>query len=232
LGTQPVNYTTIGNFSAPSFFTSLRSQQLIPSLSWSYTAGAKYRKLHNTKLSHSLSVNHPTGLKAGQYAQLIFGGYDSSRFTPNSASFTLAGDIDRDIVVGIQSITYSGTTQSTLLTTPKYAFIESTDPNIWLPKDACQAFEHAFGISTDKATGLYLINSTQYAKLQATNPQVTFTLGDSLTGGETVSVVLPFGALALPASYPFTPNDTYYFPLKTAANDSQITLGRAFLQEA
>jgi hypothetical protein len=43
LGTQPVNYSTIGNFSAPSFFTSLRSQDLIPSLSWSYTAGAIYR---------------------------------------------------------------------------------------------------------------------------------------------------------------------------------------------
>jgi hypothetical protein len=44
LNTQPV--TTVGNFSVPSFFTSLRSQHLIPSLSWSYTAGAKYRNLH------------------------------------------------------------------------------------------------------------------------------------------------------------------------------------------
>lgn len=173
-----------------------------------------------------------TGLKAGQYAQLIFGGYDTSRFTSNLASFTLAGDIDRDIVVGVQSITYSGTTQSSLLPTPKYAFIESTDPNIWLPKEACQEFEHAFGLSIDKATGLYLINSTQYAKLQAVNPQITLTLGDSLTGGDTVNIVLPFGALALPATYPFTPKDTFYFPLKAAANDSQITLGRAFLQEA
>jgi hypothetical protein len=201
-------------------------------LSWSYTAGAKYRTLHYIVILSLTWLTFLAGLKAGQYAQLIFGGYDSSRFTPNSASFTLAGDIDRDIVVGIQAITYSGTTQSSLLPTPKYAFIESTDPNIWLPKDACQQFEQAFGISVDNATGLYLINSTHYAKLQATNPQVTFTLGDSITGGEAVNVVLPFGALALPASYPFTPNDTYYFPLKAAANDSQITLGRAFLQEA
>lgn len=43
LNTQPVNYSTIGNFSAPSLFATLRSQQLIPSLSWSFTAGAKYR---------------------------------------------------------------------------------------------------------------------------------------------------------------------------------------------
>jgi hypothetical protein len=172
------------------------------------------------------------GLKAGQYAQLIFGGSDTSRFVSNSASFTLNQDIDRDVVVAIQSITYSGTTQSTLLFTPTFAFIESTDPNIWLPAAACEAFEEAFGLSIDKKTGLYLINSTQYTQLQTENPEVTFTLSNSLSGGETVSIVLPFGAFALPAAYPFTPNDTYYFPLKTAANDTQNTLGRAFLQEA
>jgi hypothetical protein len=171
-------------------------------------------------------------LKAGQYAQLIFGGYDASRFVPNSASFTLNEDIDRDIVVAIQSITYSGTTQSTLLSTPAFAFIESTDPNIWLPEAACIAFEQAFGIFLDSATGHYLINASHYAQLQATKPEVTFTLSNSLSGGETVSIVMPFAAFALPTSPPFTPNDTYYFPLKKAANDSQNTLGRAFLQEA
>jgi hypothetical protein len=134
--------------------------------------------------------------------------------------------------VAIQSITYSGTTQDVLLSTPIFSFIESTDPNIWLPEAACQAFERAFGISIDNSTGLYLINATQYAQLQSLNPQVTFTLANSLSGGETVDIVLPFNAFGLSTSYPFTPNDTYYFPLKKAANESQYTLGRAFLQEA
>lgn len=44
LNTQPVNFTTLGNFSSPSFLTTLKSSGLIPSLSWSYTAGAIYRK--------------------------------------------------------------------------------------------------------------------------------------------------------------------------------------------
>ena len=44
LNTQPVNFTSLGNFSAPSFLTTLKDQGHIPSLSWSYTAGAKYRK--------------------------------------------------------------------------------------------------------------------------------------------------------------------------------------------
>lgn len=113
-----------------------------------------------------------------------------------------------------------------------FAFIESTDPNIWLPEAACSAFEQAFGISLDSSTGQYLINATRYSQLLTETPEVTFTLSNSLSGGETVNVVLPFGAFALPTSPPFTPNDTYYFPLKKAANDSQITLGRAFLQEA
>jgi hypothetical protein len=214
LSTQPVNYSTIGNFSAPSLFTSLRSQNLIPSLSWSFTAGAKYR------------------LKAGQYAQLIFGGYDKSRFQTNAATFSLAGDINRDIVVAVQSIVYSGTTQTTLLSSPIFAFIESTDANIWLPASACQAFERVFGLVADNSTGLYLMNTTHYNSLLTANPEVTFTLANSLSGGQTVSVVLPFSAFALPAVYPFTPNSTYYFPLKVAANETQYTLGRTFLQEA
>ncbi|KAF7935175.1 uncharacterized protein EAE97_008082 [Botrytis byssoidea] len=214
LGTQPLNFTTVGNYSSESYFSSLWSQKLIPSLTWSYTAGAKYR------------------LKAGQYAQLIFGGYDTSRFTPNSASFTLSSDINRDIVVAIQAITYSGTTQASLLQSPTYAFIESTDPNLWLPEAVCQEFEKAFGLQLDNSTGLYLINSTQYFLLTSINPQVTFSLANSLTGGDTASIVLPFNAFALSASYPFVPNDTYYFPLRKSANDSQNTLGRAFLQEA
>ncbi|KUJ10112.1 uncharacterized protein LY89DRAFT_540757, partial [Mollisia scopiformis] len=213
LGTQPINYSTIGNSSAPS-----------------YTAGAKYRELLSTTLH--FGADKRVGLKDGQYGQLIFGGYDTSRFTPNTAAFTLAGDINRDIVVAIQSITFSGTTQASLLPAPIYAFIESTDPNIWLPIAACEAFEKAFGLSRDNTTGLYLINSTHYTALQNSDTQVTFSLADSLSGGQTVNIVFPFSAFALSATYPFTPNATYYFPLKVAANDTQYTLGRTFLQEA
>jgi hypothetical protein len=151
---------------------------------------------------------------------------------PNSATFVLAPDINQDIVLAIQSITFSGTMQVNLLSAPIYAFIKSTDTNIWLPAAACQAFETAFGLSKDITTGLYLTNSTHYAQLETINPRVTFTLADSLSGGQTVNIVLPFSAFALPASYPFTPNDTYYFPLEVATNGTQYTLGRTFLQES
>ncbi|PQE12311.1 acid protease protein [Rutstroemia sp. NJR-2017a BVV2] len=214
LGTQPVIYQTFGNISVPSFFRSLRDQKLIPSLSWSYTAGAKYR------------------LKAGQFAQLIFGGYDTSRFQPNSVSFSINADVTRDLLVGIQSIIYQGETSTALLPSPIYAFVESTDPNIWLPKSACLLFEKAFGLTWNDTLSMYLLNSTQHTLLSGSNPTVTFSLANTISGGSTVNIQLPFSAFALRASYPFVSNDTYYFPLKRASNETQYTLGRTFLQEA
>ena len=43
LGQQPTNFT---NFTTPhpSFLTTLKAQNLIPSLSWGYNAGAHYRE--------------------------------------------------------------------------------------------------------------------------------------------------------------------------------------------
>lgn len=43
LGVQGTNLTTF-NATKPSYLTTLKSQGLIPSLSWAYTAGAKYRE--------------------------------------------------------------------------------------------------------------------------------------------------------------------------------------------
>lgn len=43
LGDQPTNITNLTN-PHPSFLTTMKSSNLIPSLSWAYTAGAPYRK--------------------------------------------------------------------------------------------------------------------------------------------------------------------------------------------
>jgi hypothetical protein len=61
---------------------------------------------------------------------------------------------------------------------------------------------------------------------------VKFQLGVTPKGGPSVDIVLPYAAFDLEASYPLVRHPTRYFPLKRAANDSQYTLGRAFLQEA
>ena len=43
LGPEPTNFTDFSE-PHPSFLSSLRSKNLIPSLSWGYTAGARYRE--------------------------------------------------------------------------------------------------------------------------------------------------------------------------------------------
>jgi hypothetical protein len=164
--------------------------------------------------------------------QLIFGGYDASRFVPNNVHFTLSTDVTRDIVVGIQSILHTGTTTTELLPTPIYAFVESTDPNIWLPLESCLLFEEIFGLTWDNSTSKYLLNDTQYSILSKSNPTVTFRIAVSIAGGTTGDITLPFKAFVLRAKYPYVPNATYYFPLKRASDASQYTLGRVFLQEA
>lgn len=166
------------------------------------------------------------------YGQLIFSGYDTSRFKENSVSFTMAGDLTRDLVVALQSISYSGSTSATLLSDSINIYIDSTDPNIWLPANACDAFEKAFGLSLDAKSGLYLVNDTHHNTLLNSNAEVTFRLSDVKSGGDTVAVTLPYAAFDLTAEYPLVDSSSRYFPLKRANSSTQYTLGRTFLQEA
>lgn len=164
--------------------------------------------------------------------QLIFSGYDTSRFTSNSVSFTMQDDTTRDLVLYVQSISYSGKSSDILLSDPISVFVDSTDPSLWLPKKVCDAFEKAFGLTLDDESGLYLVNETQNTELLNSNAEVAFRLSDVSTGGETVTITLPYSAFALKAEPPLVKKSSHYFPLKRADNSSQYTLGRAFLQEA
>ena len=196
-----------------SYMTTLKNQNLIPSLSFGYTAGNRYR------LKQVLG-------------SLTLGGVDSGRFTPNNLSMSFAPQKGRNLLVGIQSITsvdQNGTTSS-LLPTGIMALVDSTEAQIWLPVAACQAFEQAFGLTYNTTNGLYLVNNALHTQLQTQNASVTFTLGNSTSGGETVNITLPYSSFDLTLTPPL-PN-TKYFPLRRAANDSQYTLGRTFLQEA
>lgn len=201
----------------PSYMSTLKAGNLIPSSSFGYTAGNQYR------LKQVLG-------------SLTLGGYDSSRFTPNNLTIPFAPDTRRELVAGIQSISsvdHSGTT-SNLLSTGIMSLVDSTVPQIWLPIAACQAFEKAFGLTFDETTELYLVNSSLRTQLQAQNANVTFTLGVTAAGGQTTNITLPYNSFDLLVSPP-TPgvaNNSRYFPLRRAANESQYTLGRTFLQEA
>ncbi|KAI9707997.1 MAG: hypothetical protein M1820_004416 [Bogoriella megaspora] len=217
LNPKPTNFT---NFSdpSPSPMQTLRKDNLIPSMSFGYSAGAKYRGF------------------TGTLGSLTLGGYDSARFEANNLSFTLGPDNERDIVVGIRSITADGKgiNHVNLLSEAMSAYIDSTVPQIWLPLDACKKFEETFGLVYDSRTELYLVNDSLHNSLLDQNPNITFTLGVGPTGGDTVDIVLPYDSFDLTASSPYQglANSSRYFPLRRTANESQYTLGRTFLQEA
>ena len=213
LNNQPTNFSNFNN-PIPSFFQSLKNKNLTPSLSWSYTAGNQY------------SLKKVLG-------SLVFGGYDASRFTPNSLSFSFAGDSSRDIVVAIQSISSTETRGKTteLLNSGILAFVDSTIPYLYLPLDVCQQFENAFGLVWDPVTELYLISQTLHSSLVARNLNFTFTLGNQVSGGKTIQIVLPYAAFDLTVTSPIVNGTQSYFPLRRG-NSTQYVLGRAFLQEA
>ena len=215
LSHQPANFSTLDN-SYSSYLTSLKNKNLIPSLSWSYTAGARYRS-------------------ESAFGSLTLGGYDASQFVPNNVSFPLAKDISRDLVVPIQSISSKNSTgyTSSLLPTPISAYIDSTIPYLYLPEAACQLFEQTLGLVYDDTAQKYYVDDGLHQSLLANSTNITLHIGSS--GTSTVDIEMPYASFDLQGSFPFFPkgsNITRYFPLRKATNDSQYTLGRAFLQEA
>lgn len=164
---------------------------------------------------------------------LTLGGYDSSKFTPNHISFPFSqSDYGTDFAVQINTIT---TGDTSLLTAPITAFLDSTVPYIYLPVAACDIFESTFGLLYNETSQLYLLNNTQHLLLQTQNPSINFTLSipsSSSTSSETIDIIFPYAAFDLLAQWPLVDTDTRYFPLKRADNETQYVLGRAFFQEA
>ena len=219
LTNRPYNVSNFNN-EFPSPLETLYNKNQIPSLSWSYTAGASYRQ--------------------NAYGALILGGYDTNRPASNTLSVGTSTDNSRDLVVNILSITSD---EQNLLPSPVPAYIDSTISQIWLPVPACQQFEQAFGLQLDNTTQLYLVNDSLHSSLLSRNASITFELGPSAGTAQTsnqtvINVTLPYASFDLIAAYPFIGQDTNdtstasrYFPLRQAANSTQYTLGRTFLQE-
>ena len=120
--------------------------------------------------------------------------------------------------------------------------IDSSTPYLWLPESVCLKFEKALGIVYDNRMQVYVYPNASTNTLQDWNLTFTFTLADlpQSVQAKQVNVTLPFDAFNLQLSYPspLLMNATdrspvvNYFPLRKAANNTQYTLGRVFLQEA
>ncbi|KAL8736661.1 MAG: hypothetical protein Q9166_000027 [cf. Caloplaca sp. 2 TL-2023] len=211
LGLRPSNSSRFDS-SSPSFLSILKDQNLIPSLSFGYTAGAAYRS-------------------QGILGSLILGGYDRSKFTKSTVSFEINQDDSYALHAQVQSITASGTLVGDVevLSNNITATIDSDLPYLYLPDSACKRFEKAFGLFWDASRELYLLNDTTHGKLRTSNPSIVFSFGQSKTGA--VNITLPYQAFDLQVTRPIAENGTNHFPLRCSSNSSQYVLGRAFLQE-
>jgi hypothetical protein len=212
LNPSATNFSTYNN-PVQSYMSSLKSQNQIPSLSYGYTAGSQYR------------FNKVFG-------SLTLGGYDSSLFEPNNLTVQFSGQSNFDLTVNVNTITMSSNGGNRTLSSNSFpAFVDSTVPYLYLPVEVCQKFEEAFGITYDNNTDLYLVNDTLHDHLLAQSANVVLTL-TNITAEVMVDIALPYQAFDLIAEFPLIQNSSRYFPLKRAANNSQTTLGRTFLQEA
>jgi hypothetical protein len=215
LSPRPVNFTNYNN-PIPSFMQNLRTMDVpIPSLSWSYTAGAY-------------------NLAPKVFGSLILGGYDSTRFEPNNIIFPFGADISLDFQVAIQRITVEKD-NSNLLSTPIIAYISTLIPDIWLPTSVCEAFLSAFELTYSNETQAFYINRTQHEQNLAENPTVDWLVGPE-TKGSSVTIRMPYWNFYLAATEADTnaiiTEGGFRFPIRRAAVDTQYILGRAFLQSA
>lgn len=225
LGVKPQS-TNITDLSSPvtSMMEILKNTGQIPSLAYGYTAGA---------YSESLNL-------LSAFGSLTLGGYDESRLSEEDTIIVnMNEDPKRDLVVGLHSVLAENKTE--LLNSPISILIDSGVSHIWLPTVTCRMFESTFGLVYNETLDLYIVNDTLHTKLQKRNPVVSFSLRkDTLPGDNPeMTVDIPYSAfdLELTKYYPTPssvklPDKTRYFPLRRAANETQYTLGRAFLQYA
>jgi hypothetical protein len=148
-----------------------------------------------------------------------------------------AADDSRALTVGVQSIIATGVRNGTVSFTSNpssgfLALIDSTVTQMWLPKDICDQFATQLGLEYDNSTNYYVINQTNHENLVNQNPSFTFKIGQtSYDNGQSVSIVFPYTAFDLQVGWPIYSSTVNYFPIRQA-NQSQFTLGRAFLQQA
>lgn len=133
-------------------------------------------------------------------------------------------DVARRFIVSLVSTSFYETVVTP--NSPASMFIDSTVPFLYLPLEMCKAFEDAFGLTWNATSQLYNIDDPS----AVIDTNVTLQIANQ--DDNRVNISIPFSAFNLTATYPLSDSSVSYFPLQQAANSTQYTLGRVFLQEA
>ncbi|KAJ8109462.1 hypothetical protein OPT61_g7439 [Boeremia exigua] len=205
----------------PTFLSQFKNQ-MIPSLSYGYTAGASYR-------------NNGDGV----LGSLVLGGYDKSRMADDGLSLPMPSSANNTLTVGIPNIiykpdskveaeTYSFTAESSGFR----ANIDSSVPYLILPDAICKKFEEKFRLTYDEKANLYRVTNSSHEWNMQQNGTVTFSVAEGAQmSKDFTNIQLPYGAFDLQMGDDIGNNFTRYFPIKRSKNGI-YTLGRTFLQEA
>ncbi|KIW00999.1 uncharacterized protein PV09_07517 [Verruconis gallopava] len=199
----------------PSFLESLANQSLIPSRSWSYTAGASYRNY---------------------LGSLVLGGYDEARIEGNTTTYYAlpASKDTRELQLSLSSIAFSfknGTEASVPVS--ETVVIDSTLPYLYLPSSVCDQLASRLSLTYDGSTDLFTVGDAALASNRNAIDQVRIAVADTQNSGNTTSITFPYDAFNLNATWPtYDQNQSQpFFPIRRAPGNTYI-LGRAFLQEA
>jgi hypothetical protein len=228
IGLLGLSYKPVGIYDDRSFESlpqSLVNTSEIASSSWAYTAGARY--------------------KTPQYVgSLTFGGYDASRVDIESAlTVPLTNSTSRDLVVAINNIEVHDDSRGSssciypLLASPVLAFLNSAEPDIYLPESDCETLEQQLGLVWNTTWDMYLINETNRESLMESNATIDFILARDVSSTELITIRLPISAFTQEVKYPLLnisdeQTTLHRFALKRAPTPGSITLGRVFFQEA
>jgi hypothetical protein len=194
----------------PSYLALLKASNLIPSLSWGFSAGSYFR-----------SVSYGTA-----FSSLTLGGFDRGRVRGDPLVINMAPDDGRELKIALRSISkQNATSDIAILETPILTVLDSSQPFIWLPRDACDHFEKELGLTRPAANStrqMYLLGNDTHASLVRESPTFTFELSSTIDSNLTLKVVIPFGGMDLTAKYPIALTTKPFFPLKCAANHTQV----------
>jgi hypothetical protein len=210
-----VGYLQSTTQESPSLVENLANESVIPSRSWSYTAGASYRDY---------------------VGSLVLGGYDDTRLNANTTThYALQPSTQTtELQVNLASIAFSfanGTEAS--IPVSETVVIDSTLPYLYLPAAVCDDLASRLGLTYNEPADLFTISPEALAANREAIEQIRITVGDTQNSGNTTSITFPYTAFELNATWPtFDQGQSQpFYPIRRASGDTFI-LGRAFLQEA
>ncbi|KAL1618752.1 hypothetical protein SLS56_010443 [Neofusicoccum ribis] len=167
------------------------------------------------------------------HGSLILGGYDPFRFNNDSSlNISFSNSDDQFLKVQVKTIT-SSAGQTDISLSGFIANVEFAFSFMWLPRQVCDVFASTFGLEWNATLQLYFVNDIAHKKNSAEKSSIIFDVCNPHDQQFCSKFSFPYAAFALNATYPLVPDSEWqrYFPIKRAANSSQCTLGRVFLQE-